>query len=58
MKCPKCGGIIEFDDCCDSYTDEEVHVNYCYGHCLNCETNYKWKEIYEYTRQEDLEEFI
>lgn len=58
MKCPKCGGIIEYDDTYDSSTCDEWHIDYCFGHCLNCDTNYQWKEIYNYKGPEDLEELV
>ena len=56
MKCIKCGGIIECDDVFDQFTCDDRHIDYCCGHCVNCDTDYQWKEVYEFTGQEDLEE--
>ena len=56
MKCIKCGGIIECDDVFDQMTYADRHIDYCCGHCRKCDTEYQWKEVYEYTGQEDLQE--
>jgi hypothetical protein len=56
MKCPKCGGSIMWDDTYDSFTSDEVHLEYCRGHCDKCDQDYKWIEEYIYSRQIDLEE--
>lgn len=56
MKCIKCGGIIECDDVFDQSTCDDRHIDYCCGHCIDCDTNYQWKEVYEFTEQIDLEE--
>lgn len=58
MKCPKCGGIIEYDDTYDSSSCDNIIIEYCCGHCLNCNTEYQWKEIYNLERTEDLEELV
>lgn len=56
MLCPKCGGIIECDDVFDQSTYDDRHIDYCCGHCATCDTDYQWKEVYEFTEQIDLEE--
>lgn len=56
MKCPKCGGSIVWDDTFDQSTCDNRHIDYCCGHCVNCDTDYQWKEVYEFTGQEDLQE--
>lgn len=57
MKCPKCGGIIQYDDTFDSSTYDDKYIEYCYGHCLSCDANYQWKEIYVYEGPDYLEEY-
>ena len=54
--CPKCGGIIENDDTYDSSSDFSYIVCFCVGHCVKCETEYQWKEVYGYVGVEDIEE--
>ena len=57
MKCPKCSDEIVYEN---SYEEEyrgDVCINYCHGYCTACNTNYKWKEIYEYSHYKDLEEY-
>ena len=56
MKCPKCGGSIIWDDTYDTDTNNNRHLEYCCGHCATCDTDYQWKEVYEFTEQIDLEE--
>ena len=56
MKCPKCGGSIMWDYTYESFTDKEVHLEYCWGHCDKCHQDYNWVEEYIYTKQFDLEE--
>lgn len=45
MKCPKCGEIIEHDDTYDWYTGDDYIINLCVGHCIKCDSNYRWKEV-------------
>lgn len=58
MKCPKCNGVIECDDTFDTSTCDDRHIEYCVGHCINCDTEYQWKEVYIFKGQEDLEELV
>lgn len=58
MKCFECGGVIEYDDTYDISTYDDKHVEECVGHCLNCGTQYQWKEIYIYEGPDDLEELV
>ena len=58
MKCPKCGGVIEYDDTFDSTTYDDKHTEYCCGHCKNCNTEYQWEEIYKYEGPDNLEELV
>lgn len=55
MKCIKCGGIIECDEL-ERFTCDEKHIDYCCGHCVNCGTDYQWKDVYEFVGHQDLQE--
>lgn len=55
MYCLKCGGVIECDDTFDSSTCDNRHVDYCVGHCRDCDTEYQWEEVYEFKDFENLE---
>lgn len=54
--CLKCGGLIEHDDTYNISCDEDYYVNYCVGHCVNCEQEYQWQAIYIFKKIESLEE--
>lgn len=54
MECLKCGAPIECDDIYDFNTCDNKHINYCIGHCLECNTEYNWQEIYKFEGQENL----
>lgn len=58
MKCRKCGGVVEHDDTFDTSTYDDRHIEYCVGHCLSCDTEYQWKEIYVYEGPSGLEELV
>ena len=47
LKCPKCGGIIEYDEIYDINGGEDYVVYYCAGHCTKCKTNFQWQEEFE-----------
>lgn len=58
-RCKHCGADLEFtttleDDFYDADTIELVVS----GGCPNCHKQYRWKEYYNYTHYEDLEEII
>lgn len=54
--CPKCRHTI---DCWETVDDSLDFGNYqilCTGSCPNCETDYRWWEVYKFSHIEDLEE--
>ena len=58
LKCKKCGGAIQYDDCLDiehggSY-DDTVICTYD-GYCHKCGTQYTWIEEYKYKLRRNLE---
>lgn len=54
LKCKKCGGDIECDDCYNIECDAEwVERFYC-GHCVECGTDHLWSELYEFNSVVDL----
>lgn len=48
LKCPKCGGTIEYDEIYDNENGENYVIDYCVGHCANCGTIFQWQE--EFTK--------
>ena len=56
-KCLKCGGMIEYDDCLDTehgMGDEDVIICLYVGHCIECNTDYSWKEEYKFDKIKEL----
>lgn len=53
--CPKCGVELVYVDTIDTdvYGDEVRNINV--GHCPECGQTYKWTEVYEFDRFEDVE---
>lgn len=47
IKCPKCSGVIEYDNIYDSFRDEYYLIDYCIGHCVKCEANFRWEEKFK-----------
>lgn len=58
-KCPKCGGEIELDDVIDESEGFDEFYKDCVGHCLSCETDYQWVDVYDFKFKEmrKLEEY-
>lgn len=54
--CPKCGGVIEWDDTYDFSFDVDSAVEYHCGHCKHCKTDYQWTSHYMWTHDSKLEE--
>lgn len=54
--CPKCGGPIECNDTSDIEYNEDEYIDFCVGHCRNCNREYQWKGIYIFKKIESLEE--
>lgn len=49
LRCPQCGGVIEFDESYDTmYGDTCIIVN-CAGTCSECHQSYLYDEKYEFT---------
>ena len=52
--CLKCGGMIKYDDCYDFECDGDwVERFYC-GHCVDCNTDHLWSELYKFESVEKL----
>lgn len=56
MKCLKCGGIIDYDAILNHTVDEDKVIDYCVGHCVDCDAEYQWEDVYEFTGQVNLRE--
>ena len=54
LKCLKCGGMIAYDDCYDIECDEDFVERFYSGHCLNCNTDHLWSELYKFKSIEKL----
>lgn len=58
-RCPKCGSFeVEYEDCIDMDVELDCVIRYMVGHCMECETDLQWGEIYEFTEITELEEIL
>jgi hypothetical protein len=49
VRCPNCGGIVEFEESFDTYySDEEITVC-CAGGCPDCKRTYLYDEVYKFS---------
>jgi endogenous inhibitor of DNA gyrase (YacG/DUF329 family) len=55
-KCPKCGTELDYYDIFDTEHNDDIYIDYCYGYCPQCETDYHWEEVYQYKEQRNLHE--
>ena len=55
LKCPKCGGEIESIDSYDSTIDATKVITFNVGQCVECETDFQWREYYTLTHITDPE---
>lgn len=55
-ECLECKVELEFDDTVDTYADGDIVIFYEIGHCPKCGKKYKWKDVYNFSHFEDLEE--
>lgn len=53
-KCLKCGDDIEYDDCYDIEYDGDWVERFYTGHCVKCNTDHLWSELYEFKSIEKL----
>lgn len=55
--CPNCKTVdLYWDDAYDMEYDAEVIITKNYGTCPKCGKEFRWKEIYIWHSNEDLEE--
>lgn len=56
LKCLKCGGKIEFEDCFDEEElDDSKFRRMVYGYCEDCGTGHSWVEVYKFLKNEELQ---
>lgn len=55
-KCPYCNVELEEDDCFDVVDSGDICVKYLAGHCPQCDKDFQWKEIYEFSGVDDIKE--
>lgn len=48
--CPHCNGKIKVDDRIDINVDEEYVECSMIGHCIECEKDYTWYDLYQYKK--------
>ena len=53
--CPICGTILEEDDCYDADFCEDRYIAHIIGYCSKCKKNYKWKKIFDFSENSNLE---
>lgn len=54
--CPNCGHELIEDESYDIFVDISEFREYVVGHCENCGKEYKWIDIFTFSRVEDLKE--
>lgn len=55
LKCKKCGGKLEFDECFDTeWLGGEVFF-IILGHCEKCGAEHSWHEVYKFSHYEELQ---
>lgn len=55
-ECLECKTELEFDDTVDTWVDGDIVEMKNIGHCPQCGKLYKWKDIFQHTEFQDLEE--
>lgn len=54
LKCLNCGGEIEYDDCYDMECWGDSVIRSYSGHCIECNKDFLWEEVYEFKKIHDL----
>ena len=55
-ECPYCKEELEIDESYDLSIEDDYVSNRVAGHCPNCDKEYQWEEIYNYSYFSNLEE--
>lgn len=55
-ECPYCKEELEIDESYDLSIEDNYVINRVAGHCPNCDKEYQWEEIYQYSHFSNLEE--
>ena len=55
-KCLSCGNELVFDETYDEYVDSTEVILYEEGHCPECGKQYKWKDVYNFSEEDELRE--
>ena len=56
MNCPNCGDFVNAIDTLDTEYCGNKYYDRVVGVCPTCRTTWRWIEVYEFTRCEDIEE--
>lgn len=60
LKCPCCGGEVEYEDCYDAELVYEEETNtdefhrHIEGFCMKCNTPLQWVEVYKFEKAKYL----
>ena len=55
-RCPYCGIKLDYDDTIDSDFYTGAYQDLVEGHCPKCQKTFKWLEIYQFNRVEEIQE--
>ena len=56
MNCPICGKEFEDIESFDWSNSEEKFIEYCCGHCPNCNKEFQWERHYSFAFETTPEE--
>ena len=56
MKCPNCGGTVDFEDVVDYAYHNHAYYDLGYGTCPKCNKTWGWTKVFVYARDEDIQE--
>lgn len=54
--CRHCGCVLNFVEHYDCYDDGDVSLFFARGYCPECQQSYRWIDVYQLCRIDDLEE--
>ena len=55
-ECLECKIELEFDDTVDTWVNGDIVEMKNIGHCSKCGKKYQWRDVYNFSHFEDLEE--
>ena len=55
LRCPQCGGIIQFEESFDTYYGEDKVIVSCVGSCNDCRQGFFYDEVYNFSGYEGIQ---